>query len=240
MTTILGLKTTVGEDAIVLAADRQMTVIGRDVYGNKHSLEEVDFKKIYTGRNFAFSMAGAAIPPLMEFWKNLQITNPEDPTFIDLEHILIDDGIFDEVRQMNLEVACGNVDEINADAQTHFIFATNYGGQPKLFYVHPLGGIDEFEAFLPLGSGTEYIEDKLSEAYAGGTLEGPKVSFPQAVKLAEECIALSRRDPYSGGTMPDIAVITADSIKYYGDKLIERYRRFKQTEMDRIIKEHTK
>lgn len=238
MTTILGLKTTTGKDAVVLAADRQMSIVGKDVYGNRHSLEEVDFRKIYTGKNFAFAMAGAAIPSLMDFWKHLQIQDSQDPNFINLEEILIDGNVFDEVRQINLDAAAGNAYEINGDAQTHFMFATNFGGVPKLHRVHPLGAVDEFEMFLPLGTGTEYIEDELAEAYKGGTLDGPQVDLPKAARLAEKCIALSRSDPYSGGTMPDMAVITGDSINYYGDELISNYRRFRRLQIERIISEH--
>ena len=238
MTTILGLQTTVGKDAVVLATDRQMSMFIPDAYANKQAVEEMDFKKIYIGKNFAFTMAGAAIQSLMEFWKNLQVKDPKDPKFVDLEHILVDGGVFDEVRQMNLEAAAGNVEEVRASAQVRFIFATNYNKTPKIHYVFPLGGVEEFDAFSVEGTGKEFIMDDLQDAYKGDTLDGPRVTLPQAIKLADRCISNSRSDPYSGGTMPDIAVITGDSISYYGDELLSRYKKFRKSEIQRIIDAH--
>ena len=239
MTTILGLKTTIGKEAIVLASDRQLSIVGRDIYGNRHPVEELDFKKLYAQENFAFAMAGAAFPGLMDFWKQLKIKNPENPDFIDLEKILVDGGTFEEIRQTNLEAAAGNFFELEENSQAHFMFATNFGGTPRLHHVYPLGAVQEIDASFALGSGTEYIEDRLSEGYKGGTLGGSQVDLPKAVRLAEECITLSRNDPYSGGTMPDIAVITADSIKYYGDELVSNYQKFKKAEMEKIISENS-
>lgn len=236
MTTILGLKTTFDKEAIVLAADYLGSFMVTDPDGGEAVVEQIDFQKIYHQTNFAFAMAGRASPLLKDFWRRLKIKDPENPEFIDVKESL-ETGFFEEVRNLNLE-SC--VDDISIDPvnQTSFIFATNFDGEPRFFTVYPMGAVNELKYCAALGSGSDFIDEKVSSVYTDHSLDGPQINLEKAVRLADECITLARGDIYSKAVVPDIAVITAKSIDYHGPRMRANYQKFKETELQKIIKRY--
>jgi hypothetical protein len=239
MTTILGLKTTVGPEAIVLAADylASFTMPGQGG-GQDEVLEQIDFQKIYHEKNFAFSIAGRSSALLKEFWKRLQLNDPENPEYINLKDAL-EMGFFSEVQQLNLE-ACVDEVTINPSNQTSFLFATNFDERPRFFSVYPMGAVNELKYCAATGSGSEFIDEKISSAYTSHSLDGPQINLEQAVKLADKCITLARSDIYSKAIVPDIAIITEDSITYHGPKMRANFEKFKEKELQKIITKHTR
>ena len=236
MTTILGLKTTFDKEAIVLAADYLGSFMMTDPDGGEGVVEQIDFQKIYHQTNFAFAMAGRTSPLLKKFWRRLKIKDPRDSEFIDVKESL-EMGFFEEVRNFNLE-SC--VDEISIDPtnQTSFIFATNFDQEPRFFAVYPMGAVNELKYCAALGSGSDFIGEKLSSVYTAHSLDGPQINLEKAIKLADECITLARGDIYSKAIVPDIAVITSKSINYYGPRMRANYQKFKEAELQRIIRRH--
>jgi len=239
MTTILGLKTTQGPESIVLAADYLASLIAHTSEGgNGGILEQIDFRKTYCGENFAFTMTGSASGPLYDFWEQLKIDDKENPNFIDVESRL-ENEFFDEIKLLNLQAGDSDM-EFNTNGQVRFIFATNYNEQPKLYAVYPMGAVRELKMCTYAGSGTDFIEERLSEVYTSHSLDGPQINLEQAINLADECITLARGDVFSKSIVPDLAIITPKSVQYYGDVLRERFKKFKERELAKIIKKYSK
>jgi len=234
MTTIVGLKTTTGLDAIVLASDFTKTMI----YPN-NDMEVRDMKKIYHTNNFAFTISGNIdLDLLPELWKNLKSKKSKDEeNYIDVKKRL-EDGFFEEIRLLN-QIQCDSDIEFQTQQQTAFMFATRYSGKVGLYKVYPLGQVEESNSnYICLGSGTEYIEEMLEREYEFKSLDGPKIDLRKAVKLAQESISLANRDMFSGSDIVDFAIITKDSIKYYGNSLRKNLKIYKNQQINEIIKKY--
>ncbi len=238
MTTIVGLKTTVGLDAIVLAADYTKTLMHSNSGENPlNSMESGDMRKIYSTRNFAFSFSGHLSPEYMTaLWDTLKVNKKSNEDYIDVSGRL-EDGFFNEIRNFNVMQGDSETNFDN-DKQTSFIFATK-GVKLGLYYVHPMGLVEEFsDDYVCAGSGSDYIEEMLDTAYEFKSLNGPKIDLRKAVNLAQKSIRLSKKDLFSGSDIVDFAIITKDSIDYYGNSLRKELKEFKRKKFSEIVKSY--
>ncbi|MBT4334384.1 hypothetical protein HOD61_01045 [archaeon] len=235
MTTIVGVKTTTGLDAIVLAADYTKTTFYGASGGNSiNNAESGKMKKLYCARNFAFGFAGKMdLDHIGELWQKLKIKNKKNKNYIDVSEQLRN-GYFEEIAMMNsIQTTMG--DYIDSTAQTEFIFGTNEGDELSLHHVSPLGAVTNFDNYVFSGSGSEYVEEYLEDAYDIRSLDGPSINLRKAVNLARKSIHLAKKDMYSGTEILDFTIITKDSITYYGDNLRKKLKKFKNKEIKKII-----
>jgi 20S proteasome alpha/beta subunit len=232
MTTIIGLKTTVGLDAIVLASDFTKTFICED-----NSMEFGEMKKIYTTPNFAFAFSGHVNPELLtELWGNLK-NKKNNENYIDFK-MRLKDKFFDEARKLN-QIQSDSDKELIAKNQTQFVFATRYNKKLGLHKVYPLGKIEENNSnYVCIGSGSEYIIERLDEKYEFKSLDGPKIDLRKAVKMAQKNIKRANKDMFTGSEIVDFSIITKNSVKYFGNKLRKDLKSYKNKQIDEIIKSY--
>jgi 20S proteasome alpha/beta subunit len=202
-----------------------------------NSMESGDMRKIYSTRDFAFAFSGHLSPDYMcALWDTLKINKKSSEDYIDVSGRL-KVGFFDEIRNFNIMQGDSETNFDN-DKQTSFIFATK-GEDIGLYYIHPMGLVEEFSKdYVCAGSGSEYIEEMLDDAYEFKSLNGPKIDLRKAVNLAQKSIRLAKRDLFSGSDIVDFAIITNDSIDYYGNKLRKELKEFKHKRISEIVKSY--
>ena len=232
MTTIVGLKTSVGPEAIVLVADYTATSISKN-----SDMNQMEFKKLYCSNNFAFTISGGIKQQAFDFLDDLKVKSKKSKRFIDVKSGL-ELGFFPEVKYLNLDMGAESDTVYGEGTQLHFIFASRFNRKLGLHYVYPMGGVDEHQDYVCGGSGSEFIEDLMNQTYTPKSLEGTHVDLEKAIKLADECMNLARQDVFSGGRIIDFAIITKNSIDYYGDSLREDLENFRNQKLDEIIRKY--
>ena len=223
MTTIVGLSSTYGDPGIVLASDCKLNRHGSFVVGG--SLEtnwKTDFRKVYSHKNFAFTLAGSvSLESMSCLWNRLQLDLRVEGG-IDVQKRLTS-GLFNEIRDMNL--ACQLANEENyfcEEKQAEFIFATNYGGVPNLYYVSPTGRVCHSE-YSSAGNNDEIVGRNLRKAYESHDLDGAKLKLDEVFLLANGLVIESgEEDTHTECVTPDVVVVTKKSIKHFGKSTREK------------------
>ena len=238
MTTLIGMKTEVGEEAIVLASDTQLTDLDEK--------EKSYFLKIVHGDFWAIAHTGV-YNNMKSFYNKLR--NPDDKRYKDfnkgkLIHMInksVEIKRFFEINQLNADSMGDGVD---VDILSEFIMAINNPGI-DLFHIDIFGNLKnlpEDKNYFVLGSGSKQVKRYLEENLDGDSLDTSNISLDKATSLCWNGLKYALKKPNSdifSGWPIDIAVIKKDKIRSYGEMVKEAHEETDKKLLDKIIKEQT-
>jgi hypothetical protein len=237
MTSLIGIRTNFGLDAIVLAADYQLTGFDDD---DKPVSRRVE-RKLHFDDCWAMGYTGICRKELMRFfgvlkgYKNYG-SNPEKARAV-IEKA-VKEKEFLEVAQLNGRLRKNKVDMENL---VSFIFAVN---KPKLglWLVDEYGnfqGIDENKDFdyIYLGSGEDEMNKRIEGLIAERKIDGEKISVGVALKIAGEAMHAAERDPGTGLGY-DLVVMTEKETKSWGDEIKDEIRKAEDRKVEEIAKSY--
>ena len=237
MTTSIGMKTEIGEEAIILASDTQLSSLD--------ATEKSSFLKIVYGDFWAITQVGVYDNNMKSFYNKLR--NPSDKRYKDFskEKLIrmvnkaIERKRFFEIDQLNAESI---KDGIKVDDLAQFIMAIN---NPKidLFHIDIFGNLKSLssdENYFVLGGGKEKVERYLEENIEGGSIDSSNIDLDKATRLCWNSLKYALKKPNSdifSGWPIDIAVIKKDKIKSYGEMIKEAHEETDKNLLDKIIKD---
>ena len=239
MSTIFGIKTNSGQDAVVLATDTQLTIdygsSKRKIIEPKMRVEEY-YALAYTGTKTKlverfFSYVNGRTTP-KNFIKEA-LGNKNHPIFLNLPknpvQAAIEAGYFPELALVNSDRYSDihdekGYEEIFEDLIELIIANRNPLG---LYRVDSLGRVKSSTQnieFLAAGSGSGIAQTYIDESeYKEGQIIGveirdDKITIPIAVSLSIGAIKKASKDMDTGGSI-DLVVLTEDKIYTHGQEI---------------------
>jgi len=235
MTTLIGIKTNVSEEAVVLASDTQLSYIDDD--GNL--LAKRPLLKIVRGDFWALAPSGAYTDEIKSFYNKLR--NPDDKRYKDFSGEKLEDMINKTIEKKRFM----DVDSLNAnyikkggdlDGAHEFLMAVN---KPKieLFHIDIFGNLryPENNDILILGSGRETADSYIEEQIEGETYDSANVDISTAIKLCSGALKKSGYEAFSGWPM-DLVIIRDKKIEAFGKKIKEALEQAEENILEEIIK----
>ncbi|MEK6923317.1 MAG: hypothetical protein AABW84_01320 [Nanoarchaeota archaeon] len=242
MTTLLGIKTNSGEEAVVLVTDTQVT------YGSEeHNKNRKPFYKMANGDFWALGFIGSQWDESRKFYNQLTTRRFKDFTEKDIEQMIlssIQKKRFIEIDTINAEFM-RRYDE-GESGTMEFLLATN---KPKveLYFIDAYGNIytlddlDYHEPFI-VKSATDdtkkaiinYINEKISGDDIGS---GDRIDLELALNLAKGAMQKVETDIYSSGPI-DITILTKNGIFNYGRQIKKAIEDAENAAFSEIIKKH--
>lgn len=237
MTSLIGIKTNTGPEAIVLGSDTQLNYL--DDEGNLVAKKSI--LKIIHGDFWAIACCGAETNEMKSFFRKLQ--NPEDRRYKNFDKDRLDTmmnkalgkGRFYEINELNANYSREGGDISEAP---EFLIAFN---KPKveLFKIDPFGNlIPPKKSYITLGTGREEVEKYLEEIFEEETYEENAIDLEAALKLSRDAVKKTsqRGDIFSGWPM-DLVVTKKNSIKAYGNRIRSAIEKAEDKEFEAIINE---
>ena len=244
MTTLLGIKTNSGEEAVVLVTDTQV------IFGNDESKGRTPFYKTAIGEFWALSSMGTHWDGSRKFYNKL--TSPKrykDTTEKDVEKIILEaikKERFIEIDTLNAEYMLADGDGESGTLQ--FLFGTN---KPKieLYFIDSYGNLRTTqdlnnEVSLIVKSTDDGIEDSIYntilEKIRGEDVgSSDRIDLETALKVAYEGMKKIDVDLYSGGPI-DITVITKDGVFNYGKQIKKALADAESAAFENILSKYEK
>ena len=260
MTSIIGIKTNVGIESIIVGSDTQEVVYERD--GENPSAKREEISKIITGSNWIISYAGNnntdGFYRFTRFLKGDKRYLKEGET----PDLLIKSAVENYVRYGKKfqgphfrRVADSNADVMKEKNDTDELniyllavyFDTRLNG---LWYIDELGNLvepkDQRELnktekdfdYICMGSGGEDMEKYIEQSVFEGEINTREIDIKEAVKMVFASLRKANKDPLTG-FLKDIAIINKNGVERYGDiiknKLIKAEREAEEEITSRYI-----
>ncbi len=231
MTTIVGINTNIGEEAVILGSDTQMNYFDED--GNVVSKRPM-LKMIY-GEFWALAYSGGDTDRLRSFYNKLR--NPTDKRYknfgkerlTEMVSRAVNKKRFYEINELNAKYG-------DAELTNEFIMVIN---RPKidLFHIDIFGNLKNSgsENYLVLGSGKDEAKKYIDEYRDGETFESYNIDIEGAVRLCTGALKKAKNDIFSGGPM-DLIVIKQGGINSFGRKIKESLENEEKRVLEEIIK----
>src|SRR3989344_2094904 len=232
MTTLLGIKTNSGEEAVVLVTDTRV------IFGNDESKGRTPFYKTAIGEFWALSSMGTHWDGSRKFYNKL--TSPK--RYKDT----IKKERFIEIDTLNAEYMLADGDGESGTLQ--FLFGTN---KPKieLYFIDSYGNLRTTqdlnnEVSLIVKSTDDGIEDSIYntilEKIRGEDVgSSDRIDLETALKVAYEGMKKIDVDLYSGGPI-DITVITKDGVFNYGKQIKKALADAESAAFENILSKYKK
>ncbi|HJO15031.1 MAG TPA: hypothetical protein QGG70_03200 [Candidatus Pacearchaeota archaeon] len=234
MTTIIGIKTNIGDEAVILASDTQMNYFDED----DNVIAKRPLLKIIHGDFWALACSGGDTDELRSFYNKLR--NPNDKRYKNfgsdkLEEMMMKSLHKKRFYQINELNANYMLEESDIDSTHEFLMAVN---KPNvdIFHIDIFGNLKKPKGrnYISLGSGKEEVEKYIEESIEGGTFDSYNINLENAIRLSTGAIKKSRYDILSGGPM-DLVVIKKNSIKSFGNQIKESIENAEKKVLEEII-----
>ncbi len=234
MTTIIGIRTNHGLDAVVFGADTQVNYEYADQNeGPKKGL----IYKIISGRNWMLGSAGGVHHELYRFQQMLTRPKNYNSTEEEVAKIIQEavdnfekgkkvkrfEGLnFPRVAYLNAQLKRNGESD---DQLVEFLLAANIGGKLGMWSIDNFGSLSaadeekDFE-YLVIGSGGEHAEKYIEEQIMERIIDRATIDVATAVRTIKNALRRSEKD-LNTGTYKDIAILTKDSVTLYGAKVKE-------------------
>ena len=215
MTSIIGIRTNLGSDGIVVASDRN---IGE--YDEKDTVIKLNLrKKIHFGDYWVMSHTGIITKSLSKFYgvlKGHKSCGSDDERAREIFENAVKNKYFREVNELNTAVM-RNEEDINSTLE--FLLAVRLS-KFGLWKVDAFGNLrasadDSDFDYICMGSGSEFMESYINERISDGKIVSDGVKISSAVKIANDVMGSSEQDPGSGFGY-DLAVLTKDGVRELG------------------------
>lgn len=236
MTTIIGIKTNVDDEAIILASDTQMNYFDED----DNVIAKRPMLKMINGDFWALAYSGADTNELRSFYNKLR--NPNDKRYKNfgkekLAEIMIKaitKKRFYEINELNAKYIREGGDLESAD---EFLMAVN---KPKvdIFHIDVFGNLKNSENgnYLVLGSGKGEAEKYIEERIEGETFDSYNINIESAIGLCAGALKKASYDIFSGGPM-DLVVVRSDRVYSYGEKIKNSLKMAEMKVLEEIVKD---
>ncbi len=218
MTTIIGVRTNYGDDAIVLASDRQIGDYEQEILTAKGL-----GKKIQTGPFWVMGHSGGqqkrCITKFFGILKGYKNYSSSDEKAREIIQIAIRKKRFYEVDELNAEISRS---EDDIDSTLEFILAVN---NPKL----EMWKVNEFGVFhdvpdsreidyITIGSGADAAVKFIYNQIADARYDIERINTRAAIQIARDVMHISEKDPATGLGY-HLIIMTKDSIKEWGEEI---------------------
>ncbi|MEM4625673.1 MAG: hypothetical protein QXJ28_02850 [Candidatus Pacearchaeota archaeon] len=219
MTTAIGIKTNLGIERIVIAADNQLTISS-----GQFEFEKWPRKKIYTGDFWAMAFAGVYSKEVSRFFGKLKgyknyYSSPEKSKEIIESALSRNPRRMIEVDTLNAEILSkgGSIQDTLS-----FIFAVN---NPKLmlFVIDEYGNLkdipeqEDFD-YVCIGSGSDLAKKYIKECISSGSLDVEKITIREAILVSLGALRNARNDIYTGSEI-DWVVLSKEGIYDCGESI---------------------
>jgi len=244
MTSLIGIKANYGEDAIVIAADTQVSSYEGDVVVSKE-----DKSKVEIFDNCVFAISGefpdGFNSELSKFYKFLRGdkrtgSNPEKVKK------MIEDVIrtrrfmrIDDINsRLNLEKRI-SWEEDAVDYLNTFIFASNipnldlwevdiYGN-----LIHPSRFKSREFPYIILGSGSNHMKDFIKRNISEGSYHPDKIDIETAMEIAVGCVECAKKTDSHSGLSYDLVILLRNEIIDEGKEIREDINRAARESLER-------
>jgi len=235
MTTIIGMKTNIGDEAIVLASDTQLNYYDDD----DNVIAKRPLLKIIHGDFWALACSGGDTDELRRFYNKLK--NPDDKRYTNFgaeklkEMMLksINGKRFYEINELNAKYM---KEEGDIDSTHEFVMAVN---KPNvdIFHIDSFGNLKKPKNrnYIFLGSGKDEAEKYIEECIDGDTFDAYNLNIEDAIRLSTGAIKKSKYDILSGGPM-DLVVIERSNISSFGKEIRNSLEKAEKNVLEDIIK----
>ena len=236
MTTLIGIKTNVGEESIILASDTQL-----NYYSVKgEPIEKRPLLKIVYGEYWALAQSGADTNDLRSFFNKLR--NPKDRRYKDfgtdklekMINVAVDNKRFMEICELNAKYVR---EEEDVDQTHEFIMAVN---KPKmeLYHVDIFGNLktQSDRGFVVLGSTSDKAESYLDDEIDKDTYHESNIDISRAVQLLNNALKNSNTELLSGLPM-DLVIIRKNEIRGYGKRIKDAVEFAERKVIEEIVNE---
>jgi|SRR3989344_176269 len=248
MTTLIGVRTNIGSDAVVIASDTQMSFFDEE----RNPLSKKTFYKILTGDYWILAHSGDGTEYLRKFCS--RITYPD--RFKDFDKKVLNKEIIEAVEKkrylridnLNAEHSLENAMEVDEDDEIEFVeflFAIREGNglnsKLHLYRIDSYGNLIPPKigsSYLVLGTSKKKIKEYLTENVdEGESYKSGNLDLETSLDLCDNILEkFAETDIYTGGLM-DFAVLTKDKIFHYGEELKQDLREFRKKRIKDKIKE---
>jgi len=217
MTSIIGIRTNLGSDGIVVASDRS---IGE--YDGDKIIKLNLRKKIHFGDYWVMSHTGTITKSLSRFYgvlKGHKICGSDDERARKIFENAVENKSFREVNELNT-VLMRNEEDLNSTLE--FLLAVRLS-KFGLWKVDAFGNLrvsaddGDFD-YICMGSGSEFMESYISERISDGKIVSDEVKISSAIKIVNGVMGSSERDPRSGFGY-DLTVLTKDGVREWGAEI---------------------
>lgn len=233
MTTLIGIRTNHGADAIVLFSDRQKTITDEEGNGEKSSIE-----KLFTGANWVMGDCGSDDRDVRRFYGFLRGDGRYGSNEKKAERAIkkaLKRKRFYEVYLLNANL----MRKEHSIEDTHaFIFAIN-NPELSLWLVDQMGNLidvedeNEFD-YICLGSGGEKAKTHLETSVLNGEIERDRINVTSAIYYGRRALgAAQERDLPTGGSY-ELIVVTPKKIEPWGKSLREKFSKFEEERLREI------
>ncbi|HLC46615.1 MAG TPA: hypothetical protein VJI75_02630 [Candidatus Nanoarchaeia archaeon] len=254
MTTLIGIKTNLGEEGVIICADTQMSYYEDNEFSSKKPVQ-----KIFYGKSWILAYAGNNRKRTAAFLKKFAYLK-RPPGTEEIAAQIINTAVenyrkgssylephFKEVN--NLNTLLSREDEELEDLPV-FMFATNHSSlinpssslnqsSLSLFSVDEFGNLKESPeehefSYIIRGSGCEdaakYIEDELKHS----RIDENAIDIPKAIEVAVKALHNAETDALTGGPI-DLIVLTASNIQSYGKRIREAIATAERESIEKIV-----
>ncbi len=240
MTTVIGFKTNINEEAIIMCSDTQLSYL--DDQDNPISKRKL--LKIVYGEFWAISSIGVDTQELRSFYNKLR--NPEDKRYKDFNKEKLVSMINRAIeKQRFIEILFMNADYVRESRSTEqtneFLFAINKPSI-ELYHIDSYGNLllcDKNINYMVIGSGSEDAQSYINEQLEGETYDSSNIDIKIAIKLGRDALRKAKKDIKTGLPM-DLVILKKDSIKVYGKRISDAIEKAEEKELESIIEEELK
>lgn len=226
MTTLIGIVAQKeNPNSVVIASDLQTTFEKLedrgDVVLRVKSRTEVEKIDVDDARNAIMAGAGMIDSHYNQFLYSFKKGE------FDLKEIT-EKGYFPQFLDLHIRRFGGK--NFNSGGSNQLLLATRYDGKPKLWGCYPLGHVEELP-FAVIGSGGDLAREYFAKQ---NILSNRQLNTSQAIDLAANAIGAANTDIYTSGL--NLAVVTSDGIKLFGEEIRKRVKTAEREAMDEIKK----
>ena len=232
MTSILGIKTNVGEESIVIAADTQMSMYDLD----KEITDKRFIYKIWCGKNWALAHSGEVTKELYKF-QGIMSGQKRYGSSEDIVQEIIEKAVTEDKKKQRRFL---EIDEMNCEIRTkssldncvEFILAST---SPVfwLWYVHEFGRLLTYEEasknedrefeYIIIGSGSDRIQGYLEDRIADDKkpLDPNSINLKTALEESSKAMMKAKRDGATGGPT-QIVVLKKSGLYIHGGRELKQ------------------